>query len=40
MDRLRGQTVDQAVKRAGDAPDDATVMLVERDGSLRPAVSP
>ena len=36
-DRLRRQTVDRAVDEAEQVPEDVSVVLVERDGSLRPA---
>ena len=38
-DRLRRQTVDRAVKETAKEVDDIAVLLVERDGSLRPATS-
>jgi hypothetical protein len=39
-ERLRGQTVSKAVEEAeetAEPSDDVAVVLVERDGSLRPA---
>lgn len=35
LDRVRGQTVSDAVERAEEVPDEPEIVLVERDGQVR-----